>query len=73
LDCLAVLSPCHVAQGTIKVTQHPIFWTNELCIDTSPPFAVRACSLATRCNDNFPFIQFGVEIKGKGLICDPGL
>jgi hypothetical protein len=55
------------------VTQHPIFWSYDLCVDTSFPFAVKPCAQATRCNINFPFIQFGVEIKGKGLVCDPGL
>ena len=52
--------------------QHPIFWVEGTCVDTRRPFSVKPCEQAT-CNDAFPFIQWGIEIRGKGLVCDPGL
>jgi hypothetical protein len=55
------------------VKQHPVFWAHDLCVDTSFPFSVKPCAAAVTCNANFPFIQFGVELRGQGLECDPGL
>lgn len=62
-------------QGTRSVLEDT-YMEERLCLDTNPTATgsarVRACFLAD-CNPSFPWLQFGVRVKGHGLVCEPGI
>jgi hypothetical protein len=45
---------------------------SSLCVSTRFRASVVDCDTAV-CDVNYPVLQFGVRITGKGLECDAGL